>query len=130
MIDQYIGKCPHLIITGPTGCGKSKLANEYGKKCFDGRVYVLDAVFDGGVDGFREYIKQISHRKQELSLCIVENADLLTIICQQALRRIMEKQSHIIRFVFCVWNDPTTLIHAIHSRCVLINLNEKSPQTT
>jgi DNA polymerase III delta prime subunit len=118
-------QCPHLLLCGPSYSGKSTLAKQYGAEHFQGRVFTLDAAFDGGVDTFRDEIQRLSRQKQELSLCIVENADLLTDPCQQAMRRIMEKQSHLIRFAFCVWSDPHQLIPAICSRCVYVACTAK-----
>jgi DNA polymerase III delta prime subunit len=75
----------------------------------------------------RDEIQRLSRQKQQLSLCIVENADLLTPSCQQAMRRIMEKQSHLVRFAFCVWWDPHQLIPAIRSRCVFLDTTPPPP---
>jgi DNA polymerase III delta prime subunit len=112
----------HVLLYGPSGSGKSTLAKQYGEHFFNGRVFVLDGAFDRGIDSFREDIHNLSRMKKELSLVIIENADRLSNAYQDALRRVMETQSHIIRFAFCVWHDPRKLNHAIRSRCVCIGL--------
>lgn len=113
---------PHILLYGPAGSGKTACARTYAETAFAGRVFWIDAAFDSGVDVFRDTIQQLSKRKQELTLCVVDNADLLTQQCQQALRRIMEKQSHLVRFAFCAYGLGHELIGAIHSRCVVLGM--------
>lgn len=122
VLDRFIAAKlhPHIVLWGPTGSGKTFCARHWAKHAFDGRYYELDAAFDNGLELFRSWIDQITKYKQAASVCIIENADLLSHACQQALRRILETQSDRVRFVFCVLDDPHSLMPAILSRCVCL----------
>jgi replication-associated recombination protein RarA len=115
---------PHLVLYGPPGSGKTTLSRQWATR-FAHR-YDIDAAFDNGLELFREWIDQITKYKQQGSVCIIENADLLSHACQQALRRILETQSDRVRFVFCVLGDDpgACLLPAILSRCVCLGLQE------
>lgn len=119
-VDQ--GLHPHLVLYGPTGSGKSRAAQWWAKTAFTGCRYLTDAAFDNGLDLFREWIDQVTKYRQSNSVCIIENADLLSTGCQQALRRILETQSDRVRFVFVLLDEPHALIPAILSRCVSLKL--------
>lgn len=118
---------PHVVFYGPAGCGKSRAAAAYGARF--ARIVTIDAAFENGVDTFRDVIRQLTRQKTTrrgggsglppLTLIVLENADLLTVPCQMALRRLMEKQSHLCRFAFCVWGVPD-LLPAVQSRCICI----------
>jgi DNA polymerase III delta prime subunit len=109
----------HVVLYGPSGCGKSAVARAYAAARYTASI-TIDAAFENGVDTFRERIKVLARRRGPLTLIIVENADLLTAPCQQALRRLMERSAHICHFCFCVWDSPHALIPAILSRCAVM----------
>jgi replication factor C subunit 3/5 len=58
-------------------------------------------------------------------IIIIEDADKLTIECQQCFRRILEKEITNCRFIFLV-NQESSLIEALNSRCIQLRLSSPS----
>jgi replication factor C subunit 3/5 len=58
-------------------------------------------------------------------IIIIEDADKLTIECQQCFRRILEKEITNCRFIFLV-NQEASLIEALNSRCIQLRLSSPS----
>lgn len=58
-------------------------------------------------------------------IIIIEDADKLTIECQQCFRRILEKEITNCRFIFLV-NQEASLIEALNSRCIQLRLSAPS----
>jgi DNA polymerase III gamma/tau subunit len=56
---------------------------------------------------------------------IIDEAELLTEITQEALRRTIEKYSNNVRFVF-ICTYPSKIIEAIQSRCVILKFKSTS----
>lgn len=112
---------PHLLFYGPPGTGKTSsilaLATElFGKENLSERVMELNASDDRGIAVVREKIKNWSRMSvsknilhpitnSELpmwKILILDEADMMTSDAQSALRRIIEANSKITRFVFIV----------------------------
>lgn len=122
------GNLPNIIISGPTGSGKTStihcLAEQLlGDKIKDA-ILELNASDERGIDVVRETIKGFSKKSIDLppgkhKLVILDEADNMTAAAQQALRRIMEKYAKTTRFCFAC-NNFSKIIEAIQSRCVTI----------
>ena len=62
---------------------------------------------------------KINSKKNLNKLIIIDEAESLTEVAQQALRRIIEKNSQAVRFIF-ICNYPSKIIEAIQSRCAVL----------
>ena len=72
------------------------------------------------LDIFKEMIRSyavLAPINAEFKLMAFNNADLLPVDAQQALRRIMERSSRTSRFIF-ITTKPSAIIPAIRSRCL------------
>ena len=103
------GQVPHLMFYGPPGTGKTStilaLAKElFGHDFFKQRVIELNASDERGINVVREKVKKFAQRKiakhpdgrtnvPALQICILDEADSMTIDAQAALRRIIEQYS-------------------------------------
>jgi DNA polymerase III gamma/tau subunit len=73
-----------------------------------------------------EFVRHSSAREGVYRFIIVDDADSLPIISQQALRRPMETHSHTTRFIF-VSRHISDLIKPLKSRCLHVELDTISP---
>jgi replication factor C subunit 2/4 len=125
------GDLPHLLLYGPPGTGKTSTilatAREYfGSKIHD-RVIELNASDDRGIKTVRESIITFAktalgtpdpnYPSPEFKIVILDEADSMTPEAQAALRKVMEKQSHITRFCL-MCNYEKQIIEPIVSRCM------------
>ncbi|KAJ3096385.1 hypothetical protein HDU97_005930 [Phlyctochytrium planicorne] len=117
-------KLPHLLLYGPPGTGKTSLIlacarRLYGPK-FRSMILELNASDDRGIDVVREQIKNFASTKKIFSsgfkLIILDEADAMTQIAQNALRRIVEKYTSNVRFCI-ICNYVSKIIPALQSRC-------------
>jgi replication factor C subunit 2/4 len=131
------GNLPHLLFHGPPGTGKTStiiaFARElFGIKLFKKRVFMLNASDERGIDIVREKIKNLSKAAVNNScydkrgklippfkLIILDEADSMTKDAQCALRKDMEINLSVTRFVF-ICNYKNKIIDAIESRCASI----------
>jgi len=126
------GDLPHLLLYGPPGTGKTStiLAVAYqlfGPKIIDERVIELNASDDRGINIVREKIlkfakhaigsKDPKYPCPDINIVILDEADAMTPEAQAALRKVMEKMSHITRFVL-ICNYDSQIIDPIVSRCM------------
>jgi len=130
---------PHIFISGGYGSGKSTIVHEFltayyskhGINITDAEwVLWLSSEQDRGIHCIRqsvaEFVRHSSAREGVYRFIIVDDADSLPIISQQALRRPMETHSHTTRFIF-VSRHVSDLIKPVKSRCLHVELDMISP---
>lgn len=115
---------PHLLFYGPPGTGKtstiSALAREIYGPNYKNMVLELNASDDRGIDVVRNEIKNFASTMQIFSrgfkLIILDEADSMTAVAQNSLRRIIEKYTKNTRFCILA-NYSHKLNPALISRC-------------
>jgi len=117
---------PHLIFAGPAGIGKTTCALALSKELF-GETWKqnfneLNASDERGINIIRGKIKDFARTapigKNKFKIIFLDEADNLTNDAQAALRRTIEKYSHICRFVLSA-NYSSKIIEPIQSRCTV-----------
>jgi len=140
------GNVPHLLLTGPSGTGKSVsvecLAHqlygdrvdenltiiqtsdlfEQGKKYLEGderyeHLYRRDLSLLSNFKNITRWYASIRPLDSEFRLIVFEGASAMTREAQQGIRRIMERYSRTCRFIF-VTSRPSAIIPAVSSRCI------------
>ena len=127
---------PHLFITGPPGCGKTTFLEDFIQLCKKEAPFTLDSVLwlssekDRGIHTIRDKVHDFCKRSQSkpgsLRWIVIDDADTLPLISQQALRRPMEQYNHLTRFIFAS-RFSNHLIEPLRSRCMHLELEPLSP---
>jgi chromosomal replication initiation ATPase DnaA len=133
--DSY-SNLPHFFITGPPGCGKTTLL-EHCIHLFKTEapfhvesVLYLSSEKDRGIhtirDKINDYCKRGHAKPNSLRFIVIDDADALPLISQQALRRPMETFAHLTRFLFAS-RSISHMIEPLRSRCCSIEMEPISP---
>ena len=128
---------PHLLFHGPSGTGKTStiisLSNEIYGANNKLMVLLLDASDDRGINSVREEIKGFAEKTNMfddgIRLIILDEADAMTWDAQFALRQIIEKYSHNVRFCI-ICNYENKIIPGIKSRCASFRFNSISRENS
>jgi DNA polymerase III delta prime subunit len=126
---------PHFILAGPTGSGKTMLAHAFvteqlqsqgvvSKKHQNEMTLRLTSSDDRGITAIRqrltEFVRRVRPVPGTFAWVIVDDADNLPTVTQQALRRILELHAHQAHFCFISQNTDN-FIEPIQSRCVVLH---------
>jgi replication factor C small subunit len=124
---------PHLIFNGPAGMGKTSAALILAKKLLGddckerGLLLELNASDNVRMEYVRDILKEFVNQslianqsqRRNLKIVILDEADNIPGTVQQALRRIIEKSSGAVIFIF-LCNYINRLIDPIISRCAVL----------
>lgn len=126
---------PHLILLGPTGVGKTMLANAWITEHLNNQGVTnpdhqaamtlrLSSADDRGIAAIRqrllEFVRRVRPVAGAVAWVLLDDADNLHVLTQQALRRILELHAHQTRFCF-VAQSSEHFIEPIQSRCVMLH---------
>jgi DNA polymerase III gamma/tau subunit len=130
---------PHLFLSGAYGIGKTTLINDFIKAYYAQYgishtnpewVLWLSSEQDRGIHCVRqsvaEFVRHSSAKEGVYRFIVIDDADSLPIISQQAIRRPMETHVHTTRFLFAS-RYISDLIKPLKSRCLHIELEILSP---
>jgi len=125
---------PHLMFAGPAGTGKTTCALAMAKELFGDtwkqNFNELNASDERGIGIIRGKIKDFARTapigKSGFKIIFLDEADSLTNDAQSALRRTIEKYTHICRFVLSV-NYSSKVIEPIQSRCTVFRFSPIKP---
>jgi len=120
--------CPHLIICGPSGVGKSTFV----RNCLINNGYttlVYNCIADSGLRDVRDSIRSFARggidSNKNHRWIVLEHADSLTADTQAFLRRLLETASGSTRFIFEV-RESGAISEPILSRSWLCNVDTPS----
>jgi replication factor C small subunit len=119
-------ECPHIILCGPAGCGKSlflKIMLESDRRF---PLLKIDCTANSGLRDLRDSIRGFARGSRTVNndfrWIVLEHADALTADTQAFLRRMMETTSNTTRIVFeC--RDAGAIAEPIFSRSSLFTVN-------
>jgi hypothetical protein len=127
--EQAIKRPIHLFFYGFNGLGKTTLAFDFfdsyarahGIQPRDPDYFLfLTADQDRGIHTVRaklaDFVKGSAKKRGITRWVLIDDADTLPEVSQQALRRPMEQYAHLTCFLF-IANSSECLIHALQSRC-------------
>jgi len=125
---------PHLIFAGSAGTGKTTSALALSKEIFGDtwrqNFNELNASDERGIAIIRGKIKNFARTspigKNKFKIIFLDEADSLTHDAQAALRRTIEKYTHICRFILSV-NYSSKIIEPIQSRCTVFRFGPIKP---
>lgn len=139
LLNQVLADPPHIFFSGGYGSGKTTIMNEFLRAYYKPHgisptdpewTLWLSSEQDRGIHCVRqsvaEFVRHSSNRPGVYRWIIVDDADSLPMISQQALRRPMETHSHTTRFIF-VSRYSNDLIQPLKSRCLHLELETISP---
>ena len=138
IFNKIISDCPHIFITGIYGSGKTTLCNDFisyyyrinGIKDTTNWIMNLSSEKDRGIHCVRQNVAEFVHHSSAkpgiYRWIIIDDADSLPVISQQALRRPMETHAHTTRFFFCS-RHPSDLIAPLRSRSLHLEIESLSP---
>ena len=138
LLNKVLEDPPHIFISGGYGSGKTTLMREFVAAYFKSKgakpnyesILWLSSEQDRGIHCIRqsvaEFVKHTTNTPGVYRWIIIDDADSLPIISQQALRRPMETHAHSTRFIFCS-RYKSDLIQPICSRCMHVETNIVSP---
>jgi DNA polymerase III gamma/tau subunit len=128
-LNSIIDNPPHIYLTGPHGCGKTTVAKDFIRTYFlnhkvdptdPNYIMELSSEKDRGMATVRTKLADFTREAPIVSgiyrWVLIDDADTLPVMSQQALRRPMEQYSHLTRFFF-ITSKPSELIGPLRSRC-------------
>ena len=126
---------PHLMFAGPAGTGKTTSALALAKELYGSNwkqnFNELNASDERGINVIRGKIKDFARTapigKAQFKIIFLDEADSLTNDAQSALRRTIEKFTHICRFILSV-NYSSKVIEPIQSRCTVFRFSPIKPE--
>lgn len=125
---------PHLMFAGPAGTGKTTSALALSRELFGDtwkqNFNELNASDERGINIIRGKIKDFARTapigNADFKIIFLDEADSLTNDAQSALRRTIEKYTHICRFILSV-NYSSKVIEPIQSRCTVFRFSPIKP---
>ena len=138
LLNKVLDDPPHIFLSGGYGSGKTTLLHEFIAAYFRHKkmkpthesILWLSSEQDRGIHCVRqsvaEFVRHTSSTPGTYRLIVVDDADSLPIISQQALRRPMETHAHSTRFIFCS-RYSNDLIQPLKSRCMHVEMATISP---
>jgi len=135
-IRELYDSLPHFFITGPPGSGKTTFLEDFINMIKKEAPFTVESVLylssekDRGIHTIREkvndFCKRTHSKGNSLRWIVIDDADTLPLISQQALRRPMETYSHLTRFIFAS-RYTSNIIEPLRSRCMTLELEPMSP---
>jgi DNA polymerase III delta prime subunit len=128
-VEEWIkeGACPHLLLHGPAGTGKTTLAkilvNQLGIDDYD--FLQVNASRDNGVDFLKNKIEGFVSTLPfgHLKIVLLDEADYLSPNAQGLLRGLMETYQAQARFILTC-NMVHKIINPLKSRCAELHINK------